>query len=134
MSEIMRKQAASGQNADVIGLCAAIEIMRRWGATQEQMTSTLGVSRNILERAKESQSETIKLDSEQLGRITCILNMHAALRVIFENPVNVYGFVSMSNGNEFFDGRRPLDVIADGSLASLYETSRRLEGMLYGGW
>lgn len=126
--------AASGQDSEAIGLCTAIKIMERWGATQEQITMTLGVSPNIWTRATGLQSETIKLDSEQLGRIACILNMHAALRTIFENPVNVYGFVSMPNGNEFFDGRTPLDVIADGSFASLYETSRRLEGMLYGGW
>jgi hypothetical protein len=126
--------AVSDQNAGAIGLCTAIKIMERWRATQEQITTTLGVSPNILMRAKESQSETIELDSEQLGRISCILNIHAALRLIFENPVNVYGFVSMSNGNEFFDGRRPLDVIADGNFASLYETSRRLNGLIHGGW
>lgn len=126
--------AASGQDSEAIGLCTAIKIMERWGATHQQISMTLGVSRQVLKRAKDVQFETIALESQQLGRITCILNMHAALRVLFENPVNVYGFVSMSNGNEFFDGRRPLDVIADGSLASLYETSRRLEGMLYGGW
>lgn len=126
--------AVSGQNAGAIGLRTAIDIMERWGATQEQITMTLGVSPNILARATRSQSVTVKLDSEQLGRITCILNMHAALRTIFENPVNLYGFVTMPNGNEFFDGRRPLDVIADGSFASLYETSRRLDGVLHGGW
>jgi hypothetical protein len=126
--------AASGQDSGAIGLCTAIKIMERWGATHQQISMTLGVSRQVLKRAKGVRFESIALESEQLGRIACILNMHAALRTIFENPANVYGFVSMPNGNEFFDGRTPLDVIADGSLASLYETSRRLDGLLHGGW
>lgn len=39
------------------------------------------------------------------GRAT--LNIHAALRLAFDNPENVYGFPSMENRNEFFNGHAP---------------------------
>jgi hypothetical protein len=108
--------------------------MEYWGASQDQMSTVLRVPLSMITRAKGGRSETIKLNTDQLDRVSYVLNMHAALRVIFENPVNVYGFMSMLNGNEFFNGRKPLDVIADGSFDSLYETSRRLDGLRDGGW
>lgn len=48
----------------------------------------------------------MSLDDDQLARISLVLNIHASLRTIFDNPDNVYGFPSMNNHNPFFDGVR----------------------------
>jgi hypothetical protein len=61
-----------------------------------------------------------------MQRVGIILDMHAVLRTVFENPKNVYGFAAMANQNEFFCGRTPLEIIAQGDMISLYETSRRI--------
>ncbi len=39
------------------------------------------------------------------------LNIHQALRIVFENPANQYGFMKMKNHNPYFSGRSPLEVI-----------------------
>lgn len=116
-----------------VGLRTAMRIMERWGATREQMAKILRVSGSTLARAK-AGNETIGLDNDQLDRISYVLNIHAALRLVFDNPDNVYGFVKLSNHNAFFNGRKPLDVMADGSFVSLYETFRRIDGLRGAMW
>ena len=70
-----------------------------------------------------------QLTGDQLERISYILNIHAALRVLFDNPENVYGFMSMENHNPYFNGRSPLDIIATGNFGALYETARRIDAL-----
>lgn len=105
------------------GLQVAVTILGKWGASSEQGTAILRVSPETYARARRHDPEWhVNLDEDQLTRISYVLNIHATLRVIFDNPSNVYGFMSMVNHNEGFNGRSPLEVIADGDLASLRET------------
>lgn len=117
----------------MIGLRTAITILTGWKASPDQIQKALGISRHALDRANAGKA-LAKLDGEQVERISIVLNIHAALRTLFENPANVYEFMARPNGNEFFDGRAPLDVIAQGSMQDLVETHRRLEGLLNGMW
>ena len=117
----------------MIGLRTAITILTGWKASPDQIQKILGISRHALDRANAGNPPP-KLDGEQVERISIVLNIHAALRTLFENPANVYGFMARPNGNEFFDGRAPLDVIAQGSMQDLVETHRRIEGLLNGIW
>lgn len=118
---------------NVIGLRTAITILERWKATQEQMQKVLRISRTTLHRAK-TGADSLTLDDDQVERVSIVLNIHSALRVIFENPVNLYGFMSMANGNEFFNGRKPLEIIAQGNMLALYETYRRIDSLRGGMW
>ncbi|MDX9698161.1 MAG: hypothetical protein RBT55_01140 [Rhodocyclaceae bacterium] len=106
------------------GMQAAVRILARWGATQAQMRLILGVPRALL-----SDVGQAALDGDQLDRISLILNIHAALRGIFSNPENLYGFVSMKNDNVFFKGRTPLDVMSDGDIQSLRDTYHHIATM-----
>ena len=58
-----------------------------------------------------------------------MLNIHAALRMIFDNPDNLYGFVNMVNHNPFFNGRTPLAIMGTGDFAALYETYKRIDSL-----
>jgi hypothetical protein len=69
-----------------------------------------------------------------LERISLVLNIHATLRLVFENPDNAYGFASMPNHNDFFNGRTPLEILSQGSMISLYETYRRIHGLRNTQW
>jgi hypothetical protein len=114
----------------VAGLCAGIAILEKWAASPEQICSVLQVSRSTYTRAKLRAAEwSVALDSDQMQRISFVLNIHAALRLIFDNPKNVYGFVSMANHNDFFNGRSPLEIMAQGDIESLSETFRRVDAM-----
>ena len=95
----------------------------------------LRISRSTYTRARQNDAEwTVGLDADQMQRISFVLNIHAALRLVFDNPENVYGFVSMANRNEFFNGRTPLEIIAQGDMISLYETFRRIDALRGAQW
>jgi len=124
---------APAPTSNAVGLRTAVQIMERWNATQDDMARILRVSRSSINRAK-SKLEAITLDDDQLDRISYVLNIHAALRTLFDNPENVTGFMTMKNHNEFFNGRTPLEVIVNGGYVGLYETHRRIDALRGGMW
>lgn len=69
-----------------------------------------------------------------MQRISLVLNIHAALRLVFDNPENVYGFPSMENRHEFFNGRIPLEIMGQGDMILLYETFRRIDALRGAQW
>ena len=123
-----------GENeSHMIGLRAAITILKGWKASRSQIQKILGISSYALDRVTAGNAPS-KLDGEQIERISMVLNIHAAMRTLFENPANVYGFMRRPNANDFFNGRSPLDVIAEGRLQDLVETHQRIEGLRNGTW
>ncbi|MGI4839580.1 MAG: hypothetical protein ACRYF9_18385 [Janthinobacterium lividum] len=117
------------------GLRVAVGILEKWRASGEQSCNVLRISRSTLARAKQSDSSwSLNLDTDQMQRVSLVLNIHAALRLVFDNPENVYGFAQMANHNEFFSGRTPLDVMAQGDMISLYETFRRIDALRGAQW
>jgi hypothetical protein len=119
----------------VTGLRAAVGILEKWSASSDQACRILRISRSTYTRARQlDPSWSVALDSDQMQRISFVLNIHAALRLIFDNPENVYGFPSMANHNEFFNGRSPLEIMAQGDMISLYETFKRIDVLRGAQW
>ena len=119
----------------VTGLRAAVGILEKWSASSDQACRILRISRSTYTRARQRDpSWSVTLDSDQMQRISFVLNIHAALRLVFDNPDNVYGFVSMANHNEFFNGRSPLEIMAQGDMISLYETFKRIDVLRGAQW
>lgn len=117
------------------GLRTAVAILDKWGATGEQGEAILRVSHSTYARAKRKDGlAAINLDRDQLTRVSFVLNMHAALRTIFDNPENLYGFMRMPNDNAFFFGRSPLEVMGEGDIIAVYETFRRIDALRGGQW
>lgn len=118
-----------------IGLRAAVSILDKWKASTDQACRILRISRSTHARAKLGTTDwSVSLDSDQMQRVSFILNIHAALRLVFDNPDNQYGFVGMPNHNEFFNGRSPLEVMAQGDMISLYESFRRIDSLRGAQW
>lgn len=68
-----------------IGLKTAVKILDRWGATIDQGEAILRVSHSTYAKAKKAESlEEVALDRDQLARISYLLNIHDALRRLFE--------------------------------------------------
>lgn len=134
MSAVPQLQPLSKEQC-VSGLRTALRILDKWDASSEQACRILRISRSTYTRAKQTGSEwSVGLDMDQMHRISFVLNIHAALRTVFDNPDNVYGFPSMDNDNEFFNGRKPLDIMAQGDIVSLYETFRRVDALRGAQW
>lgn len=119
----------------VTGLRAAVGILDKWQASGEQACRILRISRSTHTRAKQGDANwSVSLDSDQMQRISFVLNIHAALRLVFDNPENVYGFPAMANDNSFFNGRTPLEIMSQGDMISLYETFRRIDVLRGAQW
>jgi len=134
MTVTLQAQAFSKSQC-VTGLRAAVGIIEKWGASSEQACRILRISRSTHTRAKQRDPDwSVLLDADQMQRISFVLNIHAALRLVFDNPDNVYGFPAMPNENEFFNGRTPLDIMSQGDMISLYETFRRIDVLRGAQW
>lgn len=100
-------------------------------ATTEQMATILGVSTASIHRAK--RKGTVSLSRDQLDRVSYILNMHAALRTVFDNPENVYGFVRKRNHTPFFtlflNSEQCVGMSEFPMYSDITVTSELLEGM-----
>ena len=119
----------------VTGLRAALNILDKWRASSEQACRILRISRSTYTRARQRDPAwSVGLDTDQLQRISMVLNIHATLRLVFDNPENVYGFPAMENHNAFFNGRTPLEIMAQGDMISLYETFRRIDALRSAQW
>lgn len=131
MQEASKALECSKDQGSVI-LRTALRILEKWKATTEQVCSILRVSRSSISRTQ--QGKGVALDRDQLERASIVLNCHASLRLVFDNPENVYGFVGKENHNDFFNGRKPLEIMAQGDLMSLFETYKRIDALCGAGW
>lgn len=110
------------------GLKTALNILEKWACSNEQTLRILGMKHTTITYASEAADQE-SLSDDQIKRISYILNIHAVLRMLFDNPDNVYRFMSMRNNNPYFDGRTPLDIISTGNLASLHDVFAHLDAL-----
>lgn len=124
------KAQAFTKDQCVTGLRVALGILEKWQASSEQACRILRISRCTYTRAKQRDADwSVGLDSDQMQQISFVLNIHAVLRLVFDNPENVYGFPTMANDNMFFNGRTPLEIMSQGDMTYLYETFRRIDAL-----
>lgn len=95
------------------GLKSAKILLFKWGVPHEQIQVILPTIEENLE-----------------VRISHLLNIHAALRTLFSNENNVYGFMSRTNNNTFFNGRSPISIIASGRLSDLQEVRNKIDSLV----
>lgn len=132
---VKEKAVAISNNREMssAGFKACLNILQKWQCTPTQIQDILQLSKNAYYRAKKDPSAT-HFSRDQLERMSILLNIHAALRVIFSNPDNVYQFMSMKNKHPFFAGRAPLEIIETGSLIHLYQVYQHIDALRNGGW
>jgi len=121
------------RNMGGTGLKAVFNILDRWGCEREQILNILQISKSAYHKYR-ADPQSANLSHDQLERLSYLLNIHAALRIVFDNPDNVYGFMSMPNHNPFFNGTTPLEIIAGGNFGALYETYKRIDSLRGGDW
>lgn len=115
----------------IAGFKAVDKILSLWGCSTMQSQNILKVSKSNYHKFK-CHPETTKLSDDQLERVSHLLNIHQSLHVLFSNPANVNGFMSLKNNNDFFAGRTPIEIISSGRFGDLYEVSRRISVLTNG--
>ena len=91
-----------------------LDILNAWKATPVQIASLVSKGSG---------------NTEKRERIALILQIESALHVVFNNPDNINGFMNFRNKHALFDGRRPLDVVAEGDIHTLKRIAEHVKGM-----
>jgi len=120
--------SSTKKNSDLIVIKAAFNILDKWQCTPEQQQNILQVSRAAFYKYH-GDDASVSLSKDQRERISYLLNIHAALRIVFDNPANVYGFMRMTNHNPYFNGETPLNLISSGNFGVLYEVAKRIDAL-----
>jgi hypothetical protein len=107
----------------------ANNILEKWGCSTVQMQDILAIPKSDLHLFQQDVS-TIYLNKNQIERISYIANIHQTLKILFDNPDNIYGFMGMINNNHYFDGTSPLAIISDGSVTTLAEVFKHINSMV----
>ena len=120
-------------NARHAALSAVLTLLAHWECSEKEKMALLGLGRSTLHKYQ-AQPDSARVSQDLLERLSYLLNIHQALRTLFGNRENVYGFVRMANHNNFFNGATPMDIMSSGTVGALYEVHRQLDSLRGGQW
>lgn len=105
----------------------------KWQLTQHQRMQLLGFTSSSMLHRFENTPEKLTTRPDLEMRLSLLLNIHQALRLLFSNPENVYGYMSLVNHNIPFNGHKPLEI-ASRDIMGLIRVHDALDGMRGGQW
>ena len=108
---------------------AVVRLFQLWGATDEQAAVLLDLPLRTFRRWK--AGDLGRVDRDGKARLSNLMGIHKALRIIFGEPDRAYRWVKVPN--EAFGGRSALDVMLGGELTDLMRVRRYLDAER-GGW
>ena len=108
---------------------AAVYLFGRWGLTDEQAAALLDLSARSYQRWKVSGTGRMGRDTK--ARLSNLLGIHKALRILFQEPQRGYGWIKAPNAA--FGGASALDVMLGGEITDLMRVRRYLDAER-GGW
>jgi uncharacterized protein (DUF2384 family) len=102
---------------------AAVNLFRLWGITDEQAAMLLDLPLRSYRRWKAEGPGRLGRDGK--ARLSNLMGIHKALRIVFREPQRGYAWVAAPN--EAFGGRSALDVMLGGELTDLMRVRRYLD-------
>lgn len=108
---------------------AAVRLFGHWDLTDEQAATLLDMPVRSYRRWK--AGEQGRIDRDGKARLSNLMGIHKALRIIFEDATRGYRWVKAPN--EAFGGRPALEVMLGGELTDLMRVRRYLDAER-GGW
>lgn len=107
-----------------------INVFARWGVTDTDAATLLGgFSAKTFKRWK--KAEYGRVDRDLADRMSNILGIHKALRIVFSDSARGYKWISTPN--KAFNGLSALDVMKAGGMGDLMRIRRYLDSVR-GGW
>ncbi len=106
-------------------LKSVLNILDKWECTTEEKITLLGLKRSTYFNYSKAP-ESANIDINLLERLSYILNIHAALRILFTNPDSVYQWVRKPNKAPLFNNQTALDKMLSGYVSDLSDVSRYL--------
>jgi uncharacterized protein (DUF2384 family) len=108
---------------------AVMKLFGLWSVTDEQAATLLDMPLRTYRRWK--AGDIGRIDRDGAARLSNLIGIHKALRIIFREPQRAYGWVSAANAA--FGGRTALEVMLGGELTDLMRVRRYLDAER-GGW
>lgn len=108
---------------------AALNLFRLWSVTDENAAVLLDLPVRSYRRWK--AGEIGRIDRDTKARLSNLIGIHKALRIIFSEPQRGYAWIQAPNAA--FGGRTALEVMLGGELTDLMRVRRYLDGER-GGW
>ncbi|MGE0279373.1 MAG: antitoxin Xre-like helix-turn-helix domain-containing protein [Rhizobiaceae bacterium] len=102
---------------------AAINLFRLWEITDDEAATLLDLPPRTYARWKAGALGRIDRDGK--ARLSNLMGIHKALRIIFREPQRGYRWVKAAN--EAFAGRSALDIMLGGELTDLMRVRRYLD-------
>mgnify|MGYP002781000937 CR=1 FL=1 len=102
---------------------AALNLFRHWQLTDAQAGVLLDLPPRTYARWK--AGDTGRIDRDGKARLSNLMGIHKALRVIFREPARGYAWIRQPN--DAFGGRSALDVMLNGELTDLMRVRRYLD-------
>lgn len=104
-------------------LRAVLNLFGKWGLTDDEAAVLLDLPLRTYRRWKTGQAG--RLDRDTKARLSNILGIHKALRILFTDPARVYGWIKSPNAA--FGGPSALDIMQGGELTDLMRVRRYLD-------
>ena len=114
------------KSAAPAALRTVINILTRWSCSRMQMAIILDISPNKLYRFTRNPNR-VRLNYDQRTRLSYVLNIYQCIGEMFSNPKNIDNFMSLPNHNGLFNGRRPIDLLLEGSIENIRDTYRHID-------
>lgn len=108
---------------------AALNLFRLWDVSDEQAATLLDLPLRTYRRWKAGEIGRINRDGK--ARLSNLIGIHKALRIIFREPQR--GYAWMQKPNAAFGGRTALEIMLGGELTDLMRVRRYLDAER-GGW
>jgi hypothetical protein len=108
---------------------ASVNLFRLWGVSDEQAAALLDLPLRTYRRWKADGPG--RLGRDGAARLSNLMGIHKALRLIFSDPQRGYGWIKAPNAA--FGGQSALAVMLGGELTDLMRVRRYLDAER-GGW
>lgn len=102
---------------------AALNLFAKWGVTDAQAAVLTDMPVRSFRRWKAEGSGRISRDG--LARLSNLMGIHKALRIIFQEPQRGYDWIKASNAA--FEGATALAVMLGGELTDIMRVRRYLD-------
>ena len=102
---------------------AALNLFRLWGLTDDQAAALLDLPKRTYARWKAGDSGRLGRDGK--ARLSNLMGIHKALRIIFTEAERGYAWVKAPN--DAFGGRSALDIMLGGEITDIIRVRRYLD-------
>ena len=110
-------------------LRAVLNLFGHWRMPDSEAAILLDIAPRTLARRKAGTAGSLSRD--QKARLSNLIGIHKALRIIFQDPSRAYAWVRLPNAA--FGGKTALQVMLGGELTDLMRIRRYLDAER-GGW